>query len=146
MSQLQPISPHPAGGPPRADEWRELLDVEYNAIQDRQIKLPAFNGPNPWVRFLQEMIDGLPEDLRVEMAPYYPGYPRYRFPDALLRGILGVAADNPREKDLLVYLQDGNIDPREVQRKRRDLSESEYSSWLDDELARLDDELSGKDY
>ena len=101
---------------------------------------PDDDQENPFVHFLHDFANGIPEDALAHITSFDSLIYSYQIADDTLREYTGISEDEEHGKDLLRSIRKGWIDLADCLRARKERNETSYRQWLLDALLRVKEE------
>ena len=85
---------------------------------------------DPYVSYLGHLIEDLPDGLVEYISPSYSRAPNYRIAGETLKEVTGIAGETEKERELLKFIFNGDINLSELIKEKQKLSKDEYKDWL----------------
>jgi transcriptional regulator with XRE-family HTH domain len=124
----------------------EWIENERSSIESRNIFQSWWSDDgeemSPFVTYLTHMLE---KEITSAAAagwtvePNSPDAPIYECPSEWIRKLAGLSEEDQKDKDIVDYIQSGEIDLKEVRTKKAALPDHEYRSWLDTEFQKVDE-------
>ncbi len=129
------------GAPHLAEAFSVFLDErairrEEASIENREVFAYGgygVEGLSPYANYLKDLIKDLPEKERSWISKIESAYsvvPDYWFAKDLLREFSGISGEIEESDDLLRLIDNGDIDLKELRRKRKSMSAAEFKKYL----------------
>lgn len=123
-------------------DLEEALSREQQSINRREVfskvdlsDLGLYAGndleePDPYVSYLEHLIEDLPDGLVEDISPSFSRAPDYRIAGKTLKEVTGIAGGTDNERELLKLITNGDINLSELIKEKQKLSKDEYEDWL----------------
>ena len=141
IDNSQSAAPHlaPAFNYLSVGDAYDAIEIEQKSIERKELFGPwdyyeeeDIEKNNPYSNYIESMLDELPDGC-VEKEEFFS--PNHDVPNCpismnILRLVVGISGDTPREKQILEYISVGYIDISEVLKEKNSLPEPDYRKWL----------------